>query len=168
MSVDLTVEGPVAKIVLNRPDKLNALNVELFTALEAEVTRLEQQQDRLAGVVVAMERHIEDLACRGIDTELLGELAAKSIAGVFSRLHLPAGKLPGARQMRPGFALRKEDPIPFDEHGRRDEHGVHAVRIPENMAKVYLTCNRAMSLYTGPLGRPGVPRQRTQRRRLRA
>ena len=29
MSVDLTVEGAVAKIVLNRPDKLNALTVDM-------------------------------------------------------------------------------------------------------------------------------------------
>jgi len=33
MSVDLTVEGAVAKIVLNRPDKLNALNVEMRQSL---------------------------------------------------------------------------------------------------------------------------------------
>jgi 2-(1,2-epoxy-1,2-dihydrophenyl)acetyl-CoA isomerase len=33
MSVDLTVEGAVAKVVLNRPEKLNALNVEMRESL---------------------------------------------------------------------------------------------------------------------------------------
>ena len=29
MSVDLTIDGAVAKVVLNRPEKLNALSVEM-------------------------------------------------------------------------------------------------------------------------------------------
>src|SRR5262245_39674703 len=33
MSVDLTIEGAVAKVVLNRPEKLNALNVEMRQSL---------------------------------------------------------------------------------------------------------------------------------------
>jgi len=41
-----------ATLVLNRPDKLNALNVELFAALEAEVGRLEQQTDTVGLVIL--------------------------------------------------------------------------------------------------------------------
>jgi len=41
-----------ATLVLNRPDKLNALNVELFAALEAEVARLEQQTDTVGLVIL--------------------------------------------------------------------------------------------------------------------
>ena len=33
MPVDLTIEGPVAKVVLNRPDKLNALTVDMRQSL---------------------------------------------------------------------------------------------------------------------------------------
>src|SRR6516165_8096729 len=33
MSVDLTIEGAIAKVVLNRPEKLNALNVEMRESL---------------------------------------------------------------------------------------------------------------------------------------
>jgi enoyl-CoA hydratase/carnithine racemase len=33
MPVDLTIEGAVAKVVLNRPDKLNALTVDMRQSL---------------------------------------------------------------------------------------------------------------------------------------
>jgi len=41
-----------ATLTLNRPDKLNALNVDLFAALEAEVGRLEQQTDSVGLVIL--------------------------------------------------------------------------------------------------------------------
>ncbi len=42
----------LATLTLNRPDKLNALNVELFAALEAHVAELERQTDHIGLVVV--------------------------------------------------------------------------------------------------------------------
>ena len=44
--------GGAATLTLNRPDKLNALNVALFAALEAEVTRLEQQTETVGLVIL--------------------------------------------------------------------------------------------------------------------
>jgi enoyl-CoA hydratase len=41
-----------ATLVLNRPDKLNALNVDLFRALEAQVARLEQEPETTGLVIV--------------------------------------------------------------------------------------------------------------------
>jgi enoyl-CoA hydratase len=41
-----------ATLVLNRPDKLNALNVDLFRALEAQVARLEQESETTGLVIV--------------------------------------------------------------------------------------------------------------------
>ncbi|QUD89969.1 enoyl-CoA hydratase/isomerase family protein [Phenylobacterium montanum] len=42
----------LAVLTLNRPDKLNALNVELFAALEAHVAALEGETDHIGLVVV--------------------------------------------------------------------------------------------------------------------
>src|ERR1700722_13829675 len=41
-----------ATLVLNRPEKLNALNVDLFRALEAQVARLEQEPETTGLVIV--------------------------------------------------------------------------------------------------------------------
>ena len=41
-----------ATLTLNRPDKLNALNVELFEALEAHVADIERSTDRVGLVIV--------------------------------------------------------------------------------------------------------------------
>ena len=40
MSVDLTIDGAVAKVVLNRPEKLNALTVDMRQSLCDHLTRL--------------------------------------------------------------------------------------------------------------------------------
>ena len=51
MSVDLTVEGAVAKVVLNRPEKLNALNVEMRESLCEYFARL-RYDDAVRVVIV--------------------------------------------------------------------------------------------------------------------
>ena len=51
MSVDLTVEGAVAKVVLNRPEKLNALNVEMRESLCEHFARL-RYDDAVRVVIV--------------------------------------------------------------------------------------------------------------------
>lgn len=43
--VHLSLKGPIATIVLNRADKLNALNAEMLTALEAYADELDRNQD---------------------------------------------------------------------------------------------------------------------------
>ena len=43
--VQLSLNGPVATVVLNRADKLNALNSEMLTALEGYADELDRNQD---------------------------------------------------------------------------------------------------------------------------
>ncbi len=44
--------GGAATLILNRPDKLNALNVDLFRALDAQVERLERETETTGLVIV--------------------------------------------------------------------------------------------------------------------
>jgi enoyl-CoA hydratase/carnithine racemase len=44
--------GGLATLTLNRPDKLNALNVEMFVELRGHVDRIAQETDRIGMVVV--------------------------------------------------------------------------------------------------------------------
>ena len=39
--LEVAVDGSIARVTLSRPDKLNALNVDLFKALEAHIADLE-------------------------------------------------------------------------------------------------------------------------------
>ena len=51
MPVDLTIEGAVAKVVLNRPDKLNALTVDMRQSLCDYFAQL-RYDDKVRAVIV--------------------------------------------------------------------------------------------------------------------
>jgi 2-(1,2-epoxy-1,2-dihydrophenyl)acetyl-CoA isomerase len=65
MSVDLTVEGAVAKIVLNRPDKLNALDLEMRQSLSEHFVRLRYDETVRVIVVTGAGRGF----CSGADVD---------------------------------------------------------------------------------------------------
>ena len=75
MSVELIIEGAVAKVVLNRPDKLNALTWEMRMQLREHFERL-RFDDAVRAIIVTgegrgfctgadVERHAARRAARG-------------------------------------------------------------------------------------------------------
>jgi enoyl-CoA hydratase/carnithine racemase len=73
MSASLTIEGPVARLVLERPEALNALNQAMAAALEDALDRLDQSAGVTAVVVSGRGRAF----CAGND---IAEMAALSPA----------------------------------------------------------------------------------------
>jgi 2-(1,2-epoxy-1,2-dihydrophenyl)acetyl-CoA isomerase len=68
MSVDLTIESGVAKVVLNRPEKLNALTVEMRELLVQHFTQLRYDDAVRAIIVTGAGRGF----CAGADVERMG------------------------------------------------------------------------------------------------
>jgi enoyl-CoA hydratase/carnithine racemase len=68
VSVDVVVDGDRADVVLNRPDKLNALDFPMFDALAGAC-----EEVHAAGVKVVVVRGAGRSFCSGIDLGLLGE-----------------------------------------------------------------------------------------------
>ena len=73
MSVDLIIEGPVAKIVLNRPEKLNALTHEMRAQLRDYTQQLRFDENVRAIIVTGEGRAF----CTGAD---VGRHAARRTA----------------------------------------------------------------------------------------
>jgi 2-(1,2-epoxy-1,2-dihydrophenyl)acetyl-CoA isomerase len=77
MSVDLTVDGAVATIVLNRPEKLNALTVEMRESLAEMFVRL-RFDDAVRAIVVAGAGRA---FCSGADVDRMAGRAEDLRAG---------------------------------------------------------------------------------------
>jgi 2-(1,2-epoxy-1,2-dihydrophenyl)acetyl-CoA isomerase len=77
MSVDLTIDGAVATIVLNRPEKLNALTVEMRETLAEMFVRLRFDDAVRAVVVTGAGRAF----CSGADVDRMAEQAEDLRAG---------------------------------------------------------------------------------------
>jgi 2-(1,2-epoxy-1,2-dihydrophenyl)acetyl-CoA isomerase len=69
MTVELTIAGGVAKVVLNRPEKLNALTLEMREQLHAHFQRLRFDDSVRAIVVTGAGRAF----CTGADVGRMGE-----------------------------------------------------------------------------------------------
>jgi 2-(1,2-epoxy-1,2-dihydrophenyl)acetyl-CoA isomerase len=77
MSIDLTIDGPVATIVLNRPEKLNALTFEMREGLTSHFARL-RYDDAVRAIIVT---GAGDAFCSGADVGRMGGQAEGSGGG---------------------------------------------------------------------------------------
>jgi enoyl-CoA hydratase/carnithine racemase len=66
-TISYKVEGGIARVTLNRPDKMNALNLDLFKAL-TEVGEIIKVDNRVRVVVLS---GAEKAFCAGMDVELM-------------------------------------------------------------------------------------------------
>jgi len=73
--VSVQVAGPIADVVLNRPDKLNALDGQMFTALSEASAALARRGDVRAVVLSGSGRGF----CAGIDLAALGGVAVDDL-----------------------------------------------------------------------------------------
>ncbi len=69
MSVDLIVDGPVARLVLNRPERMNALTMEMRAGLRDHLIRIRDDDAIRAAVLTGAGAHF----CAGADVGGMGE-----------------------------------------------------------------------------------------------
>ncbi len=88
----LSVEGPIARLTLNRPDKRNALSPELVSALHARVDQLSKRSE----AVVCVFSGAGPSFCAGMDLRaVLGDKEApKRILGSLAELTIKIRALP--------------------------------------------------------------------------
>ncbi|WP_099023018.1 enoyl-CoA hydratase/isomerase family protein [Mycolicibacterium palauense] len=73
-----TVDGGIGRITLNRPDRMNAINVELARSLEAAITELGDRDDVNAIVIRGAEHNF----CAGGDFDEVQRLRAEGAAAL--------------------------------------------------------------------------------------
>ncbi|MGH7042431.1 MAG: enoyl-CoA hydratase/isomerase family protein [Acetobacteraceae bacterium] len=69
MAVELIVDGPVARLVLNRPERMNALTVEMRAELAEHLIRIRDDGAIRAAILTGAGAHF----CSGADVGRMGE-----------------------------------------------------------------------------------------------
>ena len=69
MAVDLIVEGKVARLVLNRPERMNALTMEMRAELAEHLIRIRDDDAIRAAILTGAGAHF----CSGADVGGMGE-----------------------------------------------------------------------------------------------
>lgn len=97
-TIALAISGSIAEITINRPSKLNALNLQVFQELREAVASLREREDILAVIVTGAG---EKAFVAGADIAELSRLASSEDGFVFSQ---------GGQHV---FGLIESSPIPF-------------------------------------------------------
>jgi enoyl-CoA hydratase/carnithine racemase len=98
----------VAEVALNRPDKLNALDFEMFDALAAAIDRLKSEP----GLRVVLLHGEGRAFCAGLDMERMGRIGAGEAGGTRDlrpRTHGATGTMNSAQYIALGW---RELPVP--------------------------------------------------------
>ena len=99
-----TIEGHVATVTLNRPDKHNAINMEMFAALAEAGEQLGSQPSVRAVVLTGAGENF----CSGIDTSVFKQAGA----GIDPGMMAPVGSSPANFFQRPAYVWRElEKPV---------------------------------------------------------
>ena len=96
-----TIEGHVATVTLNRPDKHNAINMEMFAALADAGEQLRSQPSVRAVVLTGAG----DNFCSGIDTSVFKQAGADIDPGMMA----PVAPSPANFFQRPAYVWRELD-----------------------------------------------------------
>lgn len=99
----ISIEGHIAQVMLNRPDKANALNLEMFDALGEAGNRLASDRSLRAVVLHGAGANF----CAGIDVDLFQQTDAI----VSAQTMAPVEPSPANRFQRAAYAWR-ELPVP--------------------------------------------------------
>jgi enoyl-CoA hydratase/carnithine racemase len=108
--VEITIEGHVATVALNRPDKHNALDVEMFEAILGAAERLRREQ----GVRAVVLHGLGPSFCSGLDVVSIMQSAGGGISGLTDRVR---GKLPNFFQRASHDWLTLPMPVIAALHG---------------------------------------------------
>ena len=73
-TLELTIDGKVATVLLNRPDKANSMNATLWEELQTCFEWLDEEPSVRAVVLAANGKHF----CAGIDLAMFGGLGGSS------------------------------------------------------------------------------------------
>ncbi len=101
--VRISIEGHVAEVMLDRPDKMNALDVAMFEALDAAARKLHSKQ----GVRAVVLHGAGENFCAGMDVTVFSEGGPEAVKTLLA----PVGGSVANLAQRAGYAWR-ELPVP--------------------------------------------------------
>ena len=100
--VRISIQNQIAEVALNRPDKLNALNSDMFREIAAAGESLKGNADVRAVVLYGEGEHF----CAGIDTNSFGDMIARIDDIRTSMLELGEGEVANPFQ-KPSFVWQE-------------------------------------------------------------